>query len=370
MPQHQSRDVLILGMDLDLELWQKVYYKTKQEYLRKRLMAIKYLYEGKARSEICKIIGCAYKTLTAWIDIFLKGGLEALTIPIKHNVKQRLSPEQKLELKEIILNQSPLDYGIDRNMWTGEIIAKLIYDKWGVTYKLARIYQILHDLGLSYQRAHRDYANANPEEQKKFVEEVKKTLEASPGKIRVVFFDEFAVFDRPSIFYGWAEVNTRPQVLSDEKERHKTNGFLSVDVETGEENLVLHEQSKSADIASYFLLICDQTIKMGFSFLTVYLDNNSTHKGKMIKMLQSLLTILGLSDKIKVEFKYTPAYSPNFNLVEYLIHQLRLKVLHHMPLGTTIDEIIRRVENFLQNNRLQTPEQIRNIIEHIYSLAA
>jgi transposase len=204
-------------MELDLELWQKLYYKTKQQYLRNRLIAIKYLYENKSRSEISKIIGCTYKTLTTWIDIFLRGGLEALVIPIKHNVKQRLSAEQKSELKEIILNKSPLDYGIDRNMWTGEIIASVIYKKWGVSYKLARVYEILHDLGLSYQRAHRDYANADPEQQKQFVKEVKETLESSPGKTRVMFFDEFAVSDRPSTFYGWAEVNTRPQVLSDEK---------------------------------------------------------------------------------------------------------------------------------------------------------
>ncbi|WP_445304592.1 transposase [Microcoleus sp. S13C4] len=29
-----------------------------------------------------------------------------------------------------------------------------------------------------------------------------------------------------------------------------------------------------------------------------------------------------------VEFVYTPPYSPNFNLVEYLIHLFRLRLLH------------------------------------------
>ena len=37
---------------LDLELWQKLYYKCQQEYLRKRLLAIKYLYEGKTRTDM------------------------------------------------------------------------------------------------------------------------------------------------------------------------------------------------------------------------------------------------------------------------------------------------------------------------------
>jgi hypothetical protein len=153
------------------------------------------------------------------------------------------------------------------------------------------------------------------------------------------------------------------------KKRHKTNGFLSVDAVTGEEHLILHERSKSEDVASYFLLLCDETIKLGCSSLVIFLDNNSTHKEKMIKMLRKLLVTLGLSDKITVNFKYTPAYSPNFNLAEYLIHQLRLRILHHMPIGTTIDKIIETIEDFFQCNHLQAPQQIHNILQHIYSLA-
>jgi hypothetical protein len=53
---------------LDLELWQKLYYKCQQEYLRKRLLAIKYLYEGKTRKEVSDLLDCHYKTLSTWID--------------------------------------------------------------------------------------------------------------------------------------------------------------------------------------------------------------------------------------------------------------------------------------------------------------
>jgi len=42
-----------------------------------------------------------------------------------------------------------------------------------------------------------------------WVETVKKLQSPQPGE-RTVFFDEFAVYDRPSLFYGWAERNTRP----------------------------------------------------------------------------------------------------------------------------------------------------------------
>ncbi len=84
---------------LDLELWQKLYYKHQQEYLRKRLLAIKYLYEGKSRTEVSETLDCNYKTLSTWIDKFIKGGLNKLVEPITHQVASRLNLEQKQELK-------------------------------------------------------------------------------------------------------------------------------------------------------------------------------------------------------------------------------------------------------------------------------
>jgi len=163
---------------LDLDLWTKLYYKHQKEYQRQRLWAIKYLYEGQTRVEVIKLLNCTYKTLSTWIDKFLQGGLNELVKPISHQVESRLSLEQKSELKIMLLEQKPLDYGIDRNIWTGEIISSVIKSKWEVELKITRIYEILHSLNLSYQKAHRDYANADEEQQKQFVSTLKKNWKA------------------------------------------------------------------------------------------------------------------------------------------------------------------------------------------------
>jgi hypothetical protein len=56
----------------------------------------------------------------------------------------------------------------------------------------------------------------------------------------------------------------------------------------------------------------------------------------MIKMLNKLLSIFEIADKITVEFIYTPSYSPKLNLAEYLIH------LREHP---TFDKIVRQQGN-------------------------
>jgi transposase len=125
---------------------------------------------------------------------------------------------------------------------------------------------------------------------------------------------------------------------------------------------------KTEDISSYFVEFCQDCLQQGVKKLSIILDNNTTHKKKMKNLLKPQLTDLGIKEDIEVEFIYTPPYSPNFNLVEYLIHQLRLQLLHHQPVGITIELLREKLEQYSQVNQLQTPQQIQNTIAHICSL--
>jgi transposase len=161
-------------VSLDKKQWQRLYYKNQQEYIRQRLSAIRYLSEGKSRAEVAKIVGCTDLTIAKWIGKYLEKGLEGLVEPIKHQVQERLNPEQQQEIKDMVLNDRPTKYGIDREIWTGKIIAFVIKQRWEVDLKTSRIYEILDKLNLSHQKAQRDYDNADPEKQKKFVKILKK----------------------------------------------------------------------------------------------------------------------------------------------------------------------------------------------------
>lgn len=152
------------------------------------------------------------------------------------------------------------------------------------------------------------------------------------------------------------------------KKREKLNGLLGVDAVSGEEFLRLSNVSRSEDLALYFGELCQDCLAQNIKKLTIILDNNSTHKNKLRRHLRSELTITEIEDKITVEFVYLPPYSPNFNLAEYLIHLLRLRLLHHLPIGTTIEQVRMRIKSLFENQQLQTSTQIENTIQHIYEL--
>ena len=159
---------------LDEKEWQKLWNKYQEQYIRKRLQAIKYLYEGETRKEVGAKVGCARESIATWLDIYDEKGLKGLTKLVERERGQSLSKEQKAEMKLMLLEQKPTTYGIDRQIWTGKIIKEVIQQRWQVELKDSRIYDILKEMGLSHQKAHRDYENADIEQQQKFVTTIKK----------------------------------------------------------------------------------------------------------------------------------------------------------------------------------------------------
>jgi transposase len=79
---------------------------------------------------------------------------------------------------------------------------------------------------------------------------------------------------------------------------------------------------------------------------------------------------MGLAQAISVELLYVPSYSPKLNLVEYVIHLLRLRFLHHLPVGTTLSQIEQQLEQFLASNQFLSAQQVQKTLNFIFSLVA
>jgi transposase len=149
---------LVRARGYDNQEWKKLYHNNQKEYIRKKLRFIADCVDLNSNFNRAGL-SLKYKLdkrFNTWTNAFLSGGLVKLCQPITRQIANRISEEQKLELKNIITTQTPKDSGIDRNLWTGEVIIELLKTKWNIDYKDSRIYQILDELGLSHQKAHRD----------------------------------------------------------------------------------------------------------------------------------------------------------------------------------------------------------------------
>jgi len=132
-----NRTQAVQDKPFDADEWQKLYYRHQQQYMRHRLEAIKLLSQG-SRTQACEQVGCRYDTLTNWLDKYLNGGLSELVSPIRHQ-KPSLSAEQQQQLKAMVMTQRPIDYGIERQMWTGAILSEVIAQRFEVQLKDSRM---------------------------------------------------------------------------------------------------------------------------------------------------------------------------------------------------------------------------------------
>lgn len=189
---------------------------------------------------------------------------------------------------------------------------------------------------------------------------------------RLMFYDEFSVSEQNSCYYGWAKRNTRPQVKSNEASRKRLNGMLAIDVESGEEYLWLSSHAQSDDVARYMAHLTLQMDELGVERLEIVLDQNTTHKQRMQQLYQQELNQLSLQQqrRIKTElvFTYLPAYSPKLNVVEYAIHLLRQRCLHHRPYNMKMDQIEQLLTKELLKKQLLSAKQIINILQYIENL--
>ena len=65
---------------------------------------------------------------------------------------------------------------------------------------------------------------------------------------------------------------------------------------------------KTEDVAKYLVELCEDARKENVEKLFIVLDNNSTHKEKMKRLLTENLKAAEIDDKILIEFIHTPAY--------------------------------------------------------------
>jgi transposase len=166
----------------DREEWQKLYYRHNSQRLRRRLLALRAIWDGQTLIGVCRTQKVDRSTLERWLDLYLHGGFPALLAPIKHRTHpQALSATRRKVLHYSLLHKLPAEYGLDSYQWTALRVQALIRQKWGLHLGQGRIYQLFHQFGLSHQRAHRDYGPSSPARRAAFVADLKKNSRTAAG---------------------------------------------------------------------------------------------------------------------------------------------------------------------------------------------
>jgi transposase len=138
-----------------------------------RLFACYQVSLGKRPQDLEDLYDTTFKSICNWIHRLNEGGVEALLDKPKTGRPGRLDPVKLDRIKELVLNETPEDYGFESATWTGPLLISWISKEFGVTYKKAQIYNILDGLRLSFQKGKGIYPESEGREEQ--MEAVKKT---------------------------------------------------------------------------------------------------------------------------------------------------------------------------------------------------
>lgn len=138
-----------------------------------RLYACYQVSLGKRPKELEDIYETSFKSICNWVNRLNAGGVEALIDKIKPGRNKRLDSDQLAIIKDVVLNKTPEEFKYNSSTWTGPLLILWIEKEFGIRYKKAQIYNILSELGLSFQKGKGIYPEAQEREEKLLI--LKKT---------------------------------------------------------------------------------------------------------------------------------------------------------------------------------------------------
>jgi transposase len=208
----------------DEALYKRYFHQNQLEYLRIRLRSVLLYHQGKDFEEIAIHLSIHHQSVRKYVNMYIHGGFKELCQEVVRTQNSQLGELESQAFKEILLTKRPIDVGLEGNIWTGKIMCQYLNEIYKVDYK-SGIYDLLERLNLTHQKAHADYGNAKPSEQITFINDLKETILNADEKTTVVKFDEFSICEKPSSYYGWAEKNSRPKFVTNEKKESEPMDF-------------------------------------------------------------------------------------------------------------------------------------------------
>jgi transposase len=140
-----------------------------------RLMALIQIKKGLSSRKLEELYFKSHSRFCVWVNNFNMQGVEGLKNKPKSGRKPKLDLAQMDELKNVLLHNRPSDFDYNTALWNGPILISFLKKKFGVDYKKAQIYNLLKQLGFTFQKARGRYPEADPQQREAFKSSLKKT---------------------------------------------------------------------------------------------------------------------------------------------------------------------------------------------------
>jgi len=309
---------------------------TDEQSLLRRL-AVQRVFTGESAADVGRSYGLGDKTIYKWLRIAREKGLDALA-PIPRTGRNRaLSELEAQEVKRWIINGDPRQYGFDFGLWTRQIVADLITDRFAIELSVTAVGNLLHRLGLTPQKPLRRAYERDEEAVKEWKEKEYPKIQKESQKqgAEIFWLDEAGIRSDDPLQRTWGLKGQTP-IVKTSGQRQSINAISALSNKGG---FWYHVYSGRFN-ADKFIECLSAFMKNRKKPVFAIMDGHPVHKSNKVKEY-----VAGLEGKLSIYL--LPPYAPDINPDELVWNQMRHMGTSKKPLKEG-ESLKQRVTNDLQ----------------------
>jgi transposase len=295
-----------------------------------RRWAVRRVKAGESASSVMKSYGLCRTTVYRWLRVAQESGEKALRARRHAGPQGKLTAQQKLKVRQWINGKDPRQYGFDFGLWTRQIVAALIGQRFGVQLGVTAVGRLLAELDITPQKPLRRAYERDPKAiaRWKAQEFPKLRARAKRRGAKLFFLDEAGVRSDQVLGRTWGLRGQTPEVPTSGK-RQSVNAISAVNA-LGEFWFEIYSERLNA---AKFVELLGHFMRRRKSPVMLVLDSHPAHIAKSVaKYVQQL--------RGRLELHFLPGYAPELNPDEFVWNHLKRQGVSKKPLRK--DESLRQ----------------------------
>lgn len=287
-----------------------------------RRLAVRRVKEGEAPSSVIKSYGLCRTTIYKWLTVERQGGAAALTARKHPGRKPALTPRQKLQVRCWLNGKDPRQYGFDFGLWTRQIVAALIAQKFLVRLGVTAVGRLLAELDITPQKPLRRAYERDPAAIAQWTTTTFPRLRARARRVgaNIFFLDEAGVRSDQVLGRTWGLRGQTPEVPT--SGRRQSVSAISAVTARGAFWYEIYTERLNAP---RFVELLKHFMRGRKTAVFLVLDGHPAHVAKVVA--QYVQRLAG-----RLELHFLPGYAPELNPDEFVWNHLKRQGVSKTPL--------------------------------------
>ncbi|WP_444633740.1 IS630 family transposase [Cupriavidus oxalaticus] len=270
-----------------------------------RLLALRRVREGEKPSEVVKSLGMNRTSIYRWLKAASGRGKGERALVARRGTGRppKLTAHQRAQVLRWINGKDPRQYGLDFGLWTRQIVATLIEQRFGVRMGVTAVGRLLARLGLTPQKPLQRAYQRDPEAIERWQRETYPSIAAAARRsaAEIYFWDESGF--RADTVHGktWAPKGQSP-VIERPGQRQSISAASAVNAKGG----FWFATYKGALTAELFIELLKKMMKGRRKPVYLVVDGLPAHKKACVREYVD-------STNGRLALHFLPGYAPDLN---------------------------------------------------------